>query len=112
MELSTENKIAHKEADADELVAAFVDDRGRGEFIILSQSDHVYIQASGDDDGPYVLEYREGDEANHFQCPDDLSKAQIQAAFVKYLQADESWKSDFSWEALDLGSDKPWWKFW
>jgi hypothetical protein len=47
---------------------AFTDDQGRGEFIILSESDDVFIQASGEDEGPYTLECREGDADRHFQC--------------------------------------------
>jgi len=79
---------------------AFADDRGRGEFIILSESDEVFIQASGEDDGPYALEYREGSSDRHFRCTRDLTKAEVEDAFLKYLNRDAGWETDFPWEPL------------
>jgi len=92
-----------------ELVQAFQDDAGRGEFIILSQSEQVYLQAGGEEEGPYDLEYRDGDGEHHFRCKTNVSKSEVQAAFVKYLRSDPSWKTDFEWERLE---PRPWWKVW
>ncbi|MDF3129947.1 hypothetical protein P0Y35_12135 [Kiritimatiellaeota bacterium B1221] len=112
MELRTENSLFYQDVSSEELLDAFANDCNRGSFVILSKADQEYIQASGEGEGPYVIEYREGDEVSHFHGGEDLTKAQIQAAFLKYLHGDVSWKSDLNWVPLSMGSDKPWWKFW
>jgi hypothetical protein len=109
MKLETADRISSADATEEELLNAFANDADRGEFIILSQSDQVYIQASGESDGPYVMEYREGDADHHFQCTQDLSKETVQATFMKYLRGDNSWKTNVDWKQL---GNKPWWKVW
>ena len=109
MKLETAQSIGHDNVSEAELIRAFEDDRGRGEFIILSQRDQVFLQAAGEQEGPYHLEYRDGDDAHHFRCRRDLSKSEVQSAFLKYLREDGSWRSDFEWERLEK---KPWWKLW
>ncbi|MHC4088323.1 MAG: hypothetical protein ACYSWZ_21155, partial [Planctomycetota bacterium] len=97
-----------------DIIKAFQDDKSRGEFIILSQSKQVYIQAAGEGYGPYSLEYRDGDEYHHFQCSQELPKPQVQAAFIEYLKGGRSWLTDLEWKRLDMSQspEKPWWKFW
>ena len=119
MKLETGARISSRDVTEEELVNAFEDDVGRGELIILSQAEEVFIQAAGEGDEPYLLEYREGDEDYHFQCARKVPKASVQSAFIKYLRGDESWKTDFEWKPLqevppEKGSseNKPWWKFW
>ncbi len=109
MKLETAGRIGSKNVTADELAQAFQDDHGRGEFIILSQSAQIYIQASGETDGPYYVEYREGDADHHFQCTQEIAKQQVQDLFMKYLEGDSSWKNDVNWKQIE---NKPWWKFW
>jgi hypothetical protein len=112
MEMETALHITSNNATDEELTNAFKDDAGRGDFIILSQSTQVYIQASGEGNNPYVMEYREGDGDHHFQCTRDVSKDNVQSAFLKYLKGDPSWKTDFQWRHLDNKPNKPWWNFW
>lgn len=109
MKLETAERISSDNVTEAELINAFLNDADRGEFIILSQSDQVFIQASGECDDPYMMEYREGDGDHHFQCTQDVSKENVQAAFMKYLKGDNSWKTDVEWKQLE---NKPWWKFW
>jgi len=109
MKLETAERIGSKNVTPDELEKAFHDDQGRGEYIILSQSAHIYIQASGELDGPYIVEYREGDAEHHFQCTQEIAKQQVQDLFMKYLMDDSTWKTDVSWKLLE---NKPWWKIW
>lgn len=92
--------ISSADATEADIRNAFADDRGRGEFIILSESDEVFLQASGEDDGPYVLEYREGSSDRHFRCTRGLTKAEVEDAFLKYLHRDPGWKNDFPWQPL------------
>jgi hypothetical protein len=85
------------------------DDRGRGQYIILSEADEVYIQAAGIGDGPYTLEYRDGAADRHFQCVRGVTNAEVEAALLRYLRRDATWKTDFQWKKLEM---RPWWKFW
>lgn len=107
MKLECAQNISSENATEAEIRNAFADDRGRGEFIILSDAHQVYIQASGEDDGPYALEYREGGADSHFECTRDINKGEVEAAFLKYLRRDDSWKADFPWRKLE---NKPWWR--
>ncbi len=109
MKLECAETISASNATETDIRKAFADDQGRGEFIILSEAEEVYIQASGESNGPYTLEYREGDARRHFQCTRDLQKGEVEAAFLKYLQRDATWESAFLWTKLEA---KPWWKFW
>ena len=114
MKLETAEKIHKDNATRSDIVQAFEDDKGRGEFIILSQSEQVFIQAAGEDHGPYTLEYREGDDDRHFRCSQEPAKPQVEEAFIKYLEGDESWKTSREWKTLKQVEQeaKPWWKFW
>jgi hypothetical protein len=114
MELQTEGGMYSGIAEESDIIRAFQDDKKRGEFIILSKSEQVYIQAAGEGFGPYTLEYREGDGYHHFQCTKELSKPDVQAVFIEYLKGGRSWKSNLEWKRLDMGQsdEKPWWKFW
>jgi hypothetical protein len=109
MKLETAQGIASDSVSEAELIDAFQDDARRGEFIVLSQSKEVYIQAGGEQDGPYSLEYRDGNKDRHFRCNRDVSKSEVQAVFLKYLRGESSWQSQFEWEKLET---RPWWKLW
>lgn len=114
MELKTQGGMYSGIANESDIIKAFQDDKKRGEFIILSKSEQVYIQAAGEGFGPYILEYRDGDEDNHFQCKRELPKPEVQAAFIEYLKGGHSWKSNLEWKRLYMSQsdEKPWWKFW
>lgn len=109
MKLECAESISSENATETEIRNAFADDHGRGEFIILSDADQVFIQASGEGDGPYILEYREGGDDRHFQCMRDVKKGEVEATFLKYLRRYAAWKVDFQWKKLEK---RPWWKLW
>lgn len=67
------------------------------------------VRPSGEGEGPYTVEYRDGGGDRHFQCIRDLGKAEVQTVFLKYLRGDAGWLTDFEWRPLEK---KPWWKFW
>ena len=110
MQLETASGSSCDSVTEADLVSLFDREWGADEFAILAQEGEVYIQAAGEGDGPYVLEYRDGDEGSHFECARTLSKAEVRSAFMKYLKGDGSWKSDFEWTRQGFGSGKPWWK--
>ncbi len=113
MKLETAKSLSFDPVTEAQLRQAFRDDANRGEFIILASSsstqDQRYIQAGGDGDGPFRLEYRDGDEDRHFEAPGDWSKADVERAFLSYLAGDGRWKTGFPWQKM---VKKPWWKFW
>ena len=112
MKLSTASYGPKTDISEEDLVRAFQEYSDDDEFIILSQADQTYIQAAGEGNGPYFLEYRDGDEDHHFQCVEELSKNDVKSAFLKYLKGDVSWKTDYEWEQLEQLKNEPWWKFW
>jgi hypothetical protein len=112
MKLECEGRIASADATEADIRNALADDDGRGEFIILSQADEVYLQASGEADGPFVIEYRDGGEDRHFECTRDVSKSEVETVFFKYLKNDPTWRTDLEWKPLEMKSKKPWWKLW
>lgn len=109
MKLETAERISSAQASEADIRAAFADDQGRGEFIILSQALHFYMQACGEGDGPYTVEYSDGGEDRHFQCPRDMNKSEVESAFLKYLKGDAGWQTDLEWRQLEK---KPWRKLW
>ena len=109
MELKTAQSFGAKNATEEDIRTAFADDSRRGEFVIIEESDHAFMQAAGELDGPYSLEYREAE--HQYYCDKKVSKAEVEAAFLKYLRHDHSYRSDFGWKKLDI-SAKPWWKIW
>jgi hypothetical protein len=109
MKLECAGSIGSADVSSEDIIQAFADDKGRGEFIILAQSDQVYIQAYGEGDDPFLVEYRDGDANHHFHSVDNQAKVMVQSLFLKYLDQDASWKTDIEWEQEE---QKPWWKFW
>jgi hypothetical protein len=109
MELQTAGSIAHSHVTDDELREAFRDDARRGEYIILCQQPEIYMQAAGEDDRPYQLEYRDGDGDQHYQAEGELGKEDVERAFRWYFAGDSRWRTGFRWKKLEF---KSWWKFW
>ena len=114
MELECAQSIGYKKVTEAQLRDAFRDDKGRGEYIILFRDEtgrkcQHYIQASGEDDDPCDLEYRDGGKDHHFRADGEYTKAQVEQAFVWYLNNDNRWRTEFPWQKQEI---KPWWKFW
>ena len=113
MHLETAESIEHKNVTEAQLREAFRDDKGRGEFITLysqGKSGSLYfISAAGEYDDPYVLQYRDGDKKFYYRATGKFTKAQVEQAFLYYLNNDERWRTEFPWQKEVI---KPWWKFW
>jgi hypothetical protein len=109
MKLETAQDLRFDNVTEEQLREAFRDDGRRGELIILSAKPEVYIQAAGEGEGPYALEYREGDDQHHYSAGDAFRKEDVLRAFQWYLAGDSRWRTEFSWQKIEL---KPWWKFW
>ena len=109
MELECAERIGAENATEADIRKAFADDHGRGEYVILRVSRDHFIQAAGEYDAPHYLEYREGGADHHYECTRQVSKAEVETSFLKYLSGDTTWKNDFMWKKLER---KPWWKLW
>jgi hypothetical protein len=108
MKLETAQSLSSDRATVDDIRNALANDKLRGEFIILSTSPQNYIQAAGDSE-PFLLEYREGSESEHYECAQDISRADLESALISYLSGDSKWRTQFQWKKLER---KPWWKIW
>jgi hypothetical protein len=51
--------VCRRFGDVANLKEVFADDSLRGEFIILEADANTFLQAGGEGDGPYTLEYKE-----------------------------------------------------
>lgn len=99
-------------SDAD-IRRAFDDDRIRGEYIILTSPDGSYIQASGEGDGPYALEYRNAGDTANFRADAELSKQQVRDAFLQFLRGEEAWRTSRQWmrvQIVDVMKHAKWWR--
>lgn len=86
------------EVTSQTLEEVFADDLRRGEFIILEANENTFLQASGEGDGPYVLEYKEA--GKQFQALDQLTKNEVEKAFLDYLRGGSQWRTMRQWKEL------------
>ena len=101
MDLETAQSISIKNATKDDIQNAFSDDCGRGEFIILSTDDGSFIQAAGEKDGPYTLEYRDASSEEHFTATEEVMKEEVKSAFLDYLHGRTTWRESRAWNELE-----------
>jgi hypothetical protein len=109
MHLETAQDIEHANVTEAQLREAFRDDKGRGEYIILDRGERkrgrgteYYIQAGGEFDDRYILHHREGDKEHHFHADGKYTKAQVEQAFVWYLQNDGRWRTELPWVKVEV----------
>ena len=108
MKLETAQSLSSEQATIDDIRNAIADDKRRGEFMILSSGPQHYIQAAGDCE-PFYMEYRDGRDKEHYECTQEISRNELETAFISYLSGDSLWKTNFDWKKSE---QKPWWKFW
>lgn len=81
MNLETGGSLSVSDVNGQDLQEVFADDKGRGDFVILSHAPETYIQSAGEGDGPYTLEYRDGGEHHHFSAVGEFHKDDVLRAF-------------------------------
>ena len=101
MDLETDRTTIRHAKDVD-IERIFEDDSMRGEFAILSVSKEQYLQAAGEGEGPYLLEYRVPDSGN-CQAEEKISKQEVVEAFLDYLRGGTQWRSARQWQELEGG---------
>jgi hypothetical protein len=92
------------EATPDLIREIMQDDSRRGEFVILSESDKGYLQASGEA-GHFHVEYREGGDETHSYARRDLTRRELEALMLRYLRQQPDWKDGH--ERLPLSEIQP-----
>ena len=72
---------------------------GLDSFAILARNDQHYIQAAGGPADGFVLEYRDGKEAEHYRSSrTGLSPDEAVAAFLSYRRGDDAYRHSLGWE--------------
>ena len=100
--LKSAGSISADDATADDIREAFANDAERGEFLILEAPEGGYMQMAGGIDGePFVLEHRDTSES-HFKAKGNLTKADVEDAFLSYLSGDEVWQFKYKWDILEM----------
>jgi hypothetical protein len=99
MDLESGGSIKKNGAQEADITAAFADDRGRGDYIILSAGDSEFIQAADEGDGIFIVEYR-GADGQQFQASIAMVKPVVEAAFKDYLRNGTTWRNGHQWRLL------------
>src|SRR4051812_29418055 len=86
-----------------QLLAAFEDDRARGEGLILEADDGSMLVAAGEGFGPYSLEFFPAERVGtHLKACDELKKDEVRAAMLDYVRGGSTWRESRAWrEVLD-----------
>ncbi len=103
MDISCEGEIEIEDATRADLLAAFENDEARGDFIVLgdlASDDGGFIQAAGEGDGTYAVEYRESGVLHH--ADGEFKKKQVLNFFLKYFEGDPDWKAGLTFSPIDL----------
>ena len=67
------------------------------------RGDDQFMQCHGWWKDGFVLEYRDGSNASHFQCSNsELSLADVSDAFQSYLTGGDLWRTVFSWKRIQI----------
>jgi PAS domain S-box-containing protein len=80
------------------LKEVFADDLRRGEFVILEADKNTFLQASGEGDGPFLLEYKAAGE--QYRALDQPTKDEVKEAFLDYLRGGSEWRTRRPWKQL------------
>lgn len=96
------DKIIKKPSDQDIRNAfAGLDTKTSAAFVILSRTTMTYIQAAGDRNVGFDLEYQDGTIEEHFKAKDKLMTIDdVVDAFIAYRNGDKNWKNGFDFERI------------
>ena len=98
MRLEFENGTIIEEPDETAIADGLATLGSENLFAILSTDDMTYIQASGDQEKGFVLEYHAGSNEEHYGCiQKSLPLERVVEAFQKFARGDDSYKQDFEW---------------
>ncbi len=69
------------------------------EFVILENGD-AFLQAAGEGDGPYQLEYRPRADGPQIAVDGGVDKETLRRVMLAYRRGDSGWKGSLSWSAI------------
>jgi len=73
-----------------------------GGFAILERDKQSYIQAAGDGEAGFIVEYQDGDTDQHFTATrEKVPLSEVVKAFQSYAAGDGAWKGMFEWAKLE-----------
>ena len=73
------------------------------EFVILATNEMSYMQAGGDADAGFILEYQEDDVEHHYESGDNnISLQKVTDALLSYLRSDDRWRTDLPWQRITI----------
>lgn len=102
MNLFTIGSGKKQDVTEEELLAAFADDRARGEGLFLENEDRTTLVATGEGFGPYTLEHFPSVKSGtHLKACDELKKGEVQSAMVDYLRGGSAWRESHSWREVE-----------
>ncbi len=99
MELTSAG-LSFADVTEQQLDEAFADDARRGEFVILTAEDGSFLQAGGESEGPYRLEYRDAGSGKQFQATREAGKEEVKQAFLDYLRGGSAWRAQREWREM------------
>lgn len=73
-------------------------DADSSSYIILSETDMIYMQATGDIKDGYYIEYQENSNDNHFESDGLYSYEITKKLFNSYLNNSDEWKKIIPWK--------------
>jgi hypothetical protein len=99
MDLATARQ-KYRDATEQTIEEVFADDTLRGEFVILEpDADQApFLQAGGEGDGPYTVEYKEA--GKQYQCVRQLTKQEVKEAFLDYFRGGSVWRTRNEWKEM------------
>lgn len=88
------------EADLNAAIEAMV--RGDIEFVILEDSVHGdgFLQAAGQGDGPYQLNYKAANDETLYEVTGGVSVDRVKSALGSYRNGDGRWHAAHHWSPL------------
>lgn len=113
MQLSTDTDVNVENPSKEQIreIAVDVATRRAGGFVILGESEMSYMQAAGDEEKRFAIEYQEGSLAKHFRAKERLSVEQTVEMLSSYCRGGTEWKTAAIWVPSSI-RPAPWWKFW
>lgn len=87
------------EATPERISEILRDPTRRGDFIILSQGEQVYLQACAGAE-PCHVEYRDGGSERHFYAKHEFTIPELEALMLRYLAMSPDWDQGYEWAPL------------
>lgn len=96
---SGDDRTIDSVTDAQLVEAIAAMERGDVEYVILDNGAE-FIQAAGDGDGPYALQFSPASGDAMEQAHGGVDASTVRAVLLAYLRGDAAWRSACAWSAM------------